>query len=456
MYSAEEASSFSEEPARVEEVVDPVAVREVPSASIVSPASVASPAMHSVEQPSSFPEEHVRVEAPVQSVSERHVPGTPVNKGISSSAPLPPSVGAANTAQPSPVQLKMNPNLSPSMASLTSVSPVPLSTSSQPPLSITQQSVLGAADDPSVDGGGVQMGSGQDLKEMTIYEADPKALGHAPPTVSVPPEPTERRVMQHSIDDPIHENISRRTDPTSSVVPTAAVLPPVNDDEPRASGDAFITTAPQHEPVLGSGGVLPSVDSRPQEMTSQQLRGFTESVFAGAAVEPREETPTIDGQSLDTPVPVKTDIRLHDGDRGLARNSSEQTDDTQPVIISELAPQPVDWGPTRVSPGHMMPPELEHLSDTAQTVVSGQEGSLQGDPVEARFGSVLPAATTREHSSVGPNTVRGDQVENRAPSPASPPIQITIGRVVIEWDDKPLGQSRPTLPKGINIHKGRK
>jgi hypothetical protein len=99
---------------------------------------------------------------------------------------------------------------------------------------------------------------------------------------------------------------------------------------------------------------------------------------------------------------------------------------------------------------------LESVSNTVQTSLSDEEGSLQGIPSNARYGSVLPVSSKRVHSSVGPNVVQGDRAENRAPDSAATPIQITIGRVVIEWDDKPLGQSRPTLPKGINIHKGRK
>jgi len=32
-------------------------------------------------------------------------------------------------------------------------------------------------------------------------------------------------------------------------------------------------------------------------------------------------------------------------------------------------------------------------------------------------------------------------------------INISIGRVVIEWDDSPSQAERPRLPKGINIYK---
>ena len=61
-------------------------------------------------------------------------------------------------------------------------------------------------------------------------------------------------------------------------------------------------------------------------------------------------------------------------------------------------------------------------------------------------------------TQISPASLRhAESFVDTPPSDANPsanPIKISIGRVVIEWEDEKSEQDRPSLPKGINIYKG--
>jgi len=159
-----------------------------------------------------------------------------------------------------------------------------------------------------------------------------------------------------------------------------------------------------------------------------------------------------------------------------------------PAVASSVLPQGDDSGVSRsVSRAEMMP-------DTANVVEPGslpahsaeadgfvethvyREPHLDGTTVE--FADVSPVRKTTSAQD-GPQLIEGvavpvrpPRVDSRVSPPVAPlqqpsnrsvdksestqaPVQITIGRVVIEWDDKPISQNRPQLPKGISMRRDR-
>ena len=65
-----------------------------------------------------------------------------------------------------------------------------------------------------------------------------------------------------------------------------------------------------------------------------------------------------------------------------------------------------------------------------------------------------PLPTRSESKPMDPSQdAKPSNSESQESSSTTNPVMITIGKVVIEWESENTGQNRPTLPKGIDIHK---